>query len=84
MKPALLMLDEPVGGWTHMNRQLVDLIHRSRPGSHHIHREHNMRFVCPVERVIVFDEGRKDSRGPPEDIRANPEVIRPISGGCVA
>jgi branched-chain amino acid transport system ATP-binding protein len=83
MKPRLLMLDEPVGGLaTHEIKKLVDLIYTLLTnGLTILIVEHNMPFVMSLsEKVIVLDEGTKIAEGPPEEVRANEEVIKAYLG----
>jgi branched-chain amino acid transport system ATP-binding protein len=83
MRPTLLMLDEPVGGLdTHEIGQLVDIITGlASLGLTIFIVEHNMRFVMSLsEKVVVLDEGVKIAEGPPDEIRANPEVIKAYLG----
>jgi ABC-type branched-subunit amino acid transport system ATPase component len=83
MNPTLLMLDEPVGGLAaHEAKKLVDLIYMLvGKGLTIFIVEHNMPFVMSLsEKVIVLDDGTKIAEGPPEQIRANQEVIRAYLG----
>jgi branched-chain amino acid transport system ATP-binding protein len=83
MNPTLLMLDEPVGGLAaHEAKKLVDLIYMLvGKGLTIFIVEHNMPFVMSLsEKVIVLDEGTKIAEGPPEQVRANQEVIRAYLG----
>jgi branched-chain amino acid transport system ATP-binding protein len=87
MEPKLLMLDEPVGGLAaHEIKKLVDLIFALRAHGLTIFIvEHNMPFVMSLsERVIVLEEGAKIADGPPEEVRANEEVIRAYLGAEVS
>jgi branched-chain amino acid transport system ATP-binding protein len=83
MNPTLLMLDEPAGGLAaHEAKRLVDLIYMLvGKGLTIFIVEHNMPFVMSLsEQIIVLDEGTKIAEGPPEDVRANREVIRAYLG----
>jgi branched-chain amino acid transport system ATP-binding protein len=83
MNPTLLMLDEPVGGLAaHEAKRLVDLIYNLvGKGLTIFIVEHNMPFVMSLsEKVIVLDEGSKIAEGPPDEVRANKEVIKAYLG----
>jgi len=83
MKPKLLMLDEPAGGLaTHEVEGLVRLIHLLvERGLTLFIVEHNMPFVMSLSRrIIVLNEGIKIAEGPPEEVRANEEVIKAYLG----
>ena len=83
MNPTLLMLDEPVGGLAaHEAKKLVDLIYMLvGKGLTIFIVEHDLPFVMSLpEEVIVLDEGTKIAEGPPEQVRANQEVIRAYLG----
>lgn len=83
MKPKLLMLDEPAGGLAaHEVEGLARLIHLLvERGLTLFIVEHNMPFVMSLSRrIIVLDEGMKIAEGPPEEVRANEEVIKAYLG----
>jgi len=81
--PKLLLLDEPVTG---MNPQetiaMVNLIRKLRErGVTLIVVEHDMKLVMNLsDRIVVLNYGEKIAEGPPEEIRANKEVIEAYLG----
>jgi branched-chain amino acid transport system ATP-binding protein len=82
--PLLLLLDEPAAG---MNPQetgeLMKLITfiRSEFNLTILLIEHDMHLVMGIcERLVVLDYGRVIAAGAPEDIRANPAVIKAYLG----
>jgi branched-chain amino acid transport system ATP-binding protein len=84
--PLLLLLDEPAAG---MNPQetseLMKLITfiRSEFNLTILLIEHDMHLVMGIcERLLVLDYGRIIAAGAPEDIRANPAVIKAYLGGA--
>jgi branched-chain amino acid transport system ATP-binding protein len=82
-RPKLLMLDEPAAGINATeSEQLRELIRRIRDsGVTVVVVEHDMNLVMSVcDRIVVLDSGRKIAEGKPDEIRANPEVIRVYLG----
>jgi ABC-type branched-subunit amino acid transport system ATPase component len=82
-RPKLLMLDEPAAGINpRESEQLRELIGRVRgTGVTVVLVEHDMNLVMNVcDRLVVLDSGRKIAEGKPDDIRADPEVIRVYLG----
>jgi len=77
--PTMIMLDEPMAGvnpslglelLAHMNRL------QEEEGTTFLLIEHDMEVVMNVsERVIVMNEGRVISAGPPDDVRSDQAVI---------
>ena len=83
-EPFLLLLDEPAAG---MNPQetseLVDLILKIRDEDSIsiLLIEHDMKLVMTLsDRIFVMDYGKKIAQGLPEEIRANPVVIKAYLG----
>lgn len=82
-QPAVLLLDEPVGGCTpNESRTLMDWIaaHR-RAGMGMVLVEHDMNVVMAyADRVVVLHHGRVIAEGPPGVIQKNPRVITAYLG----
>lgn len=82
-EPFLLLLDEPAAG---MNPQetdeLVALIRTICKEGHSILLiEHDMKLVMSLsDRIYVVDYGKKIAEGSPEEVRANPAVIKAYLG----
>lgn len=83
-KPRVLLLDEPAAG---MNPQetleLMDLIRfvKTEFDLTVLLIEHDMNLVMGIcERLLVLDYGKTIAQGTPEDIRANPLVIKAYLG----
>ena len=83
MSPRLLLLDEPLVGMnpTEVDR-VVELFQRMRgEGLTMLLVEHKMRVVMSIcDHITVLNFGRKIGSGRPEEIRADPEVIRAYLG----
>jgi branched-chain amino acid transport system ATP-binding protein len=82
-KPRLLLLDEPAAG---MNPQeaieMVQLISRIRErGLAILLIEHHMKVVMTIsDEILVLDHGVPISRGTPEQVRYDPQVIKAYLG----
>ena len=83
-KPKLLLLDEPAAG---MNPQeTADLMDMIRFVRDHFHIailliEHDMKLVMGIcERITVLNYGMMLAQGTPEEIQANPQVIKAYLG----
>jgi branched-chain amino acid transport system ATP-binding protein len=83
-QPKLLLLDEPVAGMNldetkDLAAILLDI--KQQLGITQILVEHDMAMVMGIaDRVLVLDFGRVIAQGTPDEIQANPEVIRAYLG----
>jgi branched-chain amino acid transport system ATP-binding protein len=83
-KPELLMLDETMAGLTPAEvKESVELVREiNRQGVTVVLIEHVLEAVMSVSgRVIVLDQGRIISDGPPEAVVKDPVVIKAYLGG---
>ncbi len=83
-EPKLLLLDEPAGGLNHDEvdhlKSQIRAIRDDRDISVLLV-EHHMNLVMDVsDKVVALDFGRKIGDGTPDEVRANPEVIRAYLG----
>ncbi|RAP40584.1 ABC transporter ATP-binding protein [Rhodovulum viride] len=78
-EPRLLLLDEPMAGMNveekeDMSRFILDV--NDEFGTTIVLIEHDMGVVMDLsDRVVVMDYGRKIGDGPPDEVRANQDVI---------
>ena len=82
--PKVLLLDEPTAGMsageTHETIALLQRIAAAR-GLTLLFTEHDMAVVFSIaQKIAVLYQGRKLAEGPPEEVRANPEVRRVYLG----
>jgi branched-chain amino acid transport system ATP-binding protein len=83
-EPALLLLDEPMAGMNleekqDMCRFILDV--NEEWGVTVILIEHDMGVVMDIsDRVAVLDMGQKIAEGTPDEVRANPRVIKAYLG----
>ena len=88
LEPRLLILDEPFAGMNleekeDMVRFLLEL--NGRWGLTMILVEHDMSIVMSIaQRIMVLNFGEKLGEGSPEEISANPEVIKAYLGDAQA
>src|SRR5262245_8911220 len=86
-EPRLLLLDEVMAGLNPAEvDQAVALVGKlSQRGLTIVIVEHVMRAIMAVARhIVVLDHGQKIAEGSPQDIVANPEVIRAYLGAGYA
>ena len=83
-EPKLLLLDEPMAGMNasekkEMSRFIVEI--NREFGTTVVLIEHDIGVVMGISsHVVVLDYGRKIGDGPPDAVRANPEVIAAYLG----
>ncbi|MGV3570191.1 MAG: ABC transporter ATP-binding protein [Ramlibacter sp.] len=84
MEPQVLLLDEPMAGMNMEEKQdmcrfILDV--NDEFGTTIVLIEHDMGVVMDIsDRVVVLDYGRKIGDGTPQEVRANPDVIRAYLG----
>lgn len=82
--PGVFITDEPAAGLSHEQRsELVELIKegRRRLDLAVILVEHDVPLVFALaDRVTVLDNGTVIASGPPDEVRAHPEVLRAYLG----
>jgi branched-chain amino acid transport system ATP-binding protein len=84
MEPSVLLLDEPMAGMNveekqDMCRFILDV--NDEFGTTIVLIEHDMGVVMDIsDRVVVLDYGKKIGDGPPDEVRANEDVIRAYLG----
>jgi branched-chain amino acid transport system ATP-binding protein len=84
MEPQVLLLDEPMAGMNveekqDMSRFILDV--NDEFGTTIVLIEHDMGVVMDIsDRVVVLDYGKKIGDGPPDEVRANPDVIKAYLG----
>jgi branched-chain amino acid transport system ATP-binding protein len=82
-EPALLMLDEPTAGMSHLEAQeLMGLVGRLKErGTTILLIEHNMHLVMShSDKIVVLNFGKRIAEGSATAIQTNPEVIEAYLG----
>jgi len=84
MEPKMLLLDEPMAGMNVEEKQDMSrfVLHvNDEFGTTVVLIEHDMGVVMDIsDRVVVLDYGKKIGDGPPDEVRANPDVIKAYLG----
>ena len=82
MEPKLLLLDEPMAGTGHDEAQRLITVLRSLKGRFSmVLVEHDMTAVFALaDRISVLIYGRILASGPPDQVRANPQVVAAYLG----
>ncbi|WP_328190169.1 branched-chain amino acid ABC transporter ATP-binding protein/permease [Marinobacter sp. OP 3.4] len=83
LAPRVLLLDEPAAGLSRADTDRVSDLLRTIAGYGIavILVEHDMTMVMSVsDRILVLDSGRPIAWGAPEEVRANPDVVRAYLG----
>lgn len=81
--PKLILLDEPAAGMNPAEAsELMELIKQIKDRKISVLLiEHHMKVVMGIsDRIVVLNYGEKIAEGTPEEIRANPEVIKAYLG----
>jgi branched-chain amino acid transport system ATP-binding protein len=83
-RPKLLLLDEPAGGLNHGEVHELGALFRQVQAHFHLSIllvEHHMALVMSVsDKVVALEFGMKIAEGTPDQVRAEPEVIRAYLG----
>jgi ABC-type branched-subunit amino acid transport system ATPase component len=85
LEPRVLLLDEPSAGLAQREvEQLPGVLAgiKDRTGASLVIVEHDVPFLTAVaDRLVAMQAGRVIASGPPEDVCADPEVVRSYLGG---
>jgi branched-chain amino acid transport system ATP-binding protein len=83
-EPFLLLLDEPAAGMNPKETNELDALItriRNEDGVSILLIEHDMKLVMSIsDRIYVLDYGRLIAQGAPQDVAANPNVIKAYLG----
>ncbi|MEE4376048.1 MAG: high-affinity branched-chain amino acid ABC transporter ATP-binding protein LivG [Candidatus Competibacteraceae bacterium] len=83
-QPKLLLLDEPAAGLNPQETRELDMLIKGLRTEHGVSVlliEHDMSLVMGIsEQILVMENGRPIALGTPEQIRANPRVIKAYLG----
>jgi branched-chain amino acid transport system ATP-binding protein len=88
LHPKVLLLDEPMGGMNieekeDMARFILDV--NDEWGTTIVLIEHDMGVVMDIsQRVVVLDLGAKIAEGTPQEVKANPQVVKAYLGAKAA
>ena len=84
MEPKMLLLDEPTAGMSAQEtRATIEFIGEivKEKGLTLLFTEHDMSVVFSIsERILVLHQGKLIASGPPDEVRANPDVQRIYMG----
>jgi branched-chain amino acid transport system ATP-binding protein len=81
--PKVLLLDEPLGGMNHaeVDKTLEIITEIRRQGTAILLVEHDMQAVMKIcDRLVVLNFGTEISRGSPEEVQKDKEVIQAYLG----
>jgi branched-chain amino acid transport system ATP-binding protein len=81
--PKLLLLDEPAAGMNTVEKQqlMEEIVKINDDGRRILIIEHDMGFIMGLcHQIAVLNFGRLIAHGPPDEIRANPEVVEAYLG----
>ena len=84
LEPKLLLLDEPIAGLTSEEKaesayRIMEI--RGRYKTAVLLVEHDLRIASKLaDRMVAFESGLEISRGTPEEVQRDPEVIRAYLG----
>ena len=83
-RPRLVVLDEPVAGVNPSRIREIEVAIRTLrdAGETFLIVEHNTDFIMNLcDHVLVFDQGRKLTEGPPKQVLEDPRVLEAYLGG---
>jgi branched-chain amino acid transport system ATP-binding protein len=82
MEPKVLLLDEPLAGTGREEAErIIDMVRRLKGRFPIVLVEHDMTAVFALaDRISVLIYGRILASGPPEEVRADPQVVAAYLG----